>query len=97
MSAKVSLEASETPLPFIRKVVLSNFKRFESLTVELNSDINIFAGDNEAGKSSVMSAIDLREAQITEEHGQGKARIERSRVSEMLGPWRGTPAAGLPA
>ncbi len=59
MSAEISLEASDTPPFFIRKVVLSNFKRFKWLSVELNSDINIFAGDNEAGKSSVMSAIDL--------------------------------------
>lgn len=34
-----------------------------------------------AHAAGVMSAIDLREAQITEEQGQGKARIERSRVS----------------
>lgn len=59
VSAEISLEAGETPPIFIRKVVLSNFKRFEWLSVELNSDINIFAGDNETGKSSVMSAIDL--------------------------------------
>jgi len=34
-----------------------------------------------AHAAGVMSAIDLREAQITEEQGHGKARIERSRVS----------------
>lgn len=43
----------------IRKVVLSNFKKFETLQLELHSDLNIFAGDNEAGKSTVLTAIDL--------------------------------------
>lgn len=49
MSAEIPLEAGETPPLFIRKIVLSDFKRFEPRTVALNSDINIFAGDNEAG------------------------------------------------
>jgi putative ATP-dependent endonuclease of OLD family len=52
-------KADEASTFIISKVVLSNFKRFTSLTVELSSDINIFAGDNETGKSTVMSAIDL--------------------------------------
>lgn len=36
VSAEIPLEAGETPPLFIRKVVLSDFKRFESRTVELN-------------------------------------------------------------
>jgi putative ATP-dependent endonuclease of OLD family len=40
-------------------VVLSNFKKFESLEFDLDPDLNIFAGDNEAGKSTVLTAIDL--------------------------------------
>ncbi len=43
----------------IRKVVISNFKKFEMLTLDFDPDLNIFAGDNEAGKSSVLLAIDL--------------------------------------
>ncbi len=58
--AEISMKAGESPAHIIREVVLSNFKRFTSLTVELSSDINIFAGDNEAGKSTVMSAIPRR-------------------------------------
>jgi putative ATP-dependent endonuclease of OLD family len=44
---------------YIRKIVLSNFKKFETLQLDLHPDLNIFAGDNEAGKSTVLTAIDL--------------------------------------
>lgn len=44
---------------YVRKIVLSNFKKFESLVLDLDPDLNIFAGDNEAGKSTVLTAIDL--------------------------------------
>ena len=44
---------------YISKVVLSNFKKFESLQLDLSPDLNIFAGDNEAGKSTILTAIDL--------------------------------------
>lgn len=43
----------------ITKVVLRNFKRFEKLDLHLNPGLNILLGDNEAGKSSVLLAIDL--------------------------------------
>lgn len=43
----------------IKKIVLSNFKRFKSFEVELDDKLNIFIGDNEAGKSSVLLALDL--------------------------------------
>ena len=43
----------------ITKVVLRNFKKFEKLDLRLNPDLNVLLGDNEAGKSSVLLAIDL--------------------------------------
>ncbi len=43
----------------IKRIVLSNFKRFKSFEVELDDKLNIFIGDNEAGKSSVLLALDL--------------------------------------
>ncbi len=43
----------------IKKIRLINFKRFKNYTIEPNDRINILAGDNEAGKSSVLEAIDL--------------------------------------
>lgn len=43
----------------ITKIKLHNFKRFQDLTLELDSRINIFIGDNESGKSSILQAIDI--------------------------------------
>lgn len=43
----------------IKKIRLINYKRFKDYTIEPNEKINIFAGDNEVGKSSVLEAIDL--------------------------------------
>ena len=43
----------------IEKIVLQNFRRFQSYIVLPNPDVNVLIGDNEAGKSSVLEAIDL--------------------------------------
>lgn len=43
----------------IKRIVLSNFKRFKNFELELNDKLNILIGDNEAGKSSVLLALDL--------------------------------------
>jgi putative ATP-dependent endonuclease of the OLD family len=46
-------------MPTIEKVALRNFKRFERLDIKLDPGLNVLLGDNEAGKSSVLMAIDL--------------------------------------
>jgi putative ATP-dependent endonuclease of OLD family len=44
----------------IKKVVLSNFKSFkDKFTLPLNSGMNIIVGNNEAGKSTLLEAINL--------------------------------------
>lgn len=43
----------------IKKIKLHNFKRFQNFSVELDNKINLFIGDNESGKSSILSAIDI--------------------------------------
>lgn len=43
----------------ITKIKLHNFKRFQKFEVEFHETINLLIGDNEAGKSSVLTAIDL--------------------------------------
>lgn len=43
----------------IQKIVLHNFKRFSDLEIDVNPQLNIFIGDNESGKSSILQAIDL--------------------------------------
>lgn len=43
----------------IRKVVLKNFRRFNDSTIEFTSGLNMLVGDNEAGKSTLLEAINL--------------------------------------
>lgn len=43
----------------IEKVKLLNYKRFQNFEITFDPQLNILVGDNEAGKSSILSAIDL--------------------------------------
>lgn len=43
----------------IKRIVLSNFKRFKSFELEFDDKLNVLIGDNESGKSSVLLALDL--------------------------------------
>lgn len=43
----------------IRKVVLKNFKRFGDSAIEFTAGLNMIVGDNEAGKSTLLEAINL--------------------------------------
>lgn len=43
----------------IQRLVLKNFKRFKSLELEFDPELNILVGGNEAGKSSVLQALDI--------------------------------------
>ena len=55
----------------ISKIKLHNFKRFKDLTLDVDPKMNIFIGDNESGKSSILQAIDL------------VARGSRTRIEEV--------------
>ena len=43
----------------IERIVLFNFKRFRSFEVELDNELTVLVGDNEAGKSSILLALDI--------------------------------------
>jgi predicted ATP-dependent endonuclease of OLD family len=43
----------------IDRIKLHNFKKFENADISFNDGLNLFIGDNEAGKSSLLSAIDI--------------------------------------
>lgn len=43
----------------IQKIKLYNFKKFREFEVSFDDRINILVGDNEAGKSSILTALDL--------------------------------------
>ncbi len=46
-------------MKYIKKIKLKNFKRFQEFEIELDQSLNILIGENEAGKSSILSAISL--------------------------------------
>ena len=47
------------PMNNITKLILTNFKRFDTLNLDLDPRMNILIGDNEAGKSTILLALDL--------------------------------------
>jgi len=46
-------------MKIIERIKLLNFRRFPSFDTKLDSSLNIFVGDNESGKSTVLMALDL--------------------------------------
>ena len=44
---------------YIKKLHIEGFKKFKELDVEFNEHINIFVGENEAGKSTILEAIKI--------------------------------------
>lgn len=46
-------------MKYIKKIKLKNFGRFQSMSIDLDKKLNIFIGENEAGKSTILSAINL--------------------------------------
>lgn len=46
-------------MPTINKIKLHNFKKFRDLSLDVNNTLNVLIGDNESGKSSILTAIDL--------------------------------------
>ena len=46
-------------MKFIKKIKLFNFKRFQNFSVEFDDKLNLLIGDNESGKSSILTAIDI--------------------------------------
>lgn len=43
----------------IKRIVIKNYKIFQDFELELNDSFNILVGDNEAGKSTILEAINL--------------------------------------
>lgn len=46
-------------MKIIEKLKILNFKRFKNFEINFDPVINLFIGDNESGKSTLLSAIDL--------------------------------------
>ena len=46
-------------MTYITKIRLLNFKKFERFEVKFDPKLSLLIGDNEAGKSTILTAIDL--------------------------------------
>lgn len=55
----INTEKEKKDVQTIQRLVLKNFKRFKALELEFDPELNILVGGNEAGKSSVLQAIDI--------------------------------------
>lgn len=52
-------QQSKRMLCMINKLKIINYKSFQNFELDLNSDLNIIIGDNEAGKSTLLESINL--------------------------------------
>ncbi|KTC00391.1 conjugal transfer protein [Pseudomonas syringae ICMP 11168] len=43
----------------VKSIKLVNFKKFRDDLLEFNDDVNIFVGDNDAGKSTILEALEI--------------------------------------
>jgi predicted ATP-dependent endonuclease of OLD family len=46
-------------MKLLKKINLQNFKRFTELSLNFDDSLNILIGENESGKSTILSAIDI--------------------------------------
>lgn len=44
---------------YISRVTIKNFKKFQNFDIQLSNSTNLIIGDNESGKSTILTAIDL--------------------------------------
>jgi putative ATP-dependent endonuclease of OLD family len=71
----------------IKRLVLKNFKRFKALDLEFDPELNILGGGNEAGKSSVLQALDtVLSASRSKVEGLGLETLFNAEcIAEFLG------------
>ena len=43
----------------IEKLILKNFKLFRDVSITMNKDVNIFVGDNDSGKTTILEALTM--------------------------------------
>lgn len=52
-------DCSEGYRVYVRSIKLINFKKFSDIYIEFNNDVNIFVGDNNAGKSTILEGLEI--------------------------------------
>ena len=43
----------------IKKLIIKNYKLFKDVTIEMNEGVNIFVGENDSGKTTILEAIGM--------------------------------------
>ena len=43
----------------VKSIKLINFKKFRDDLIDFNDDVNIFVGDNNSGKSTILEALEI--------------------------------------
>lgn len=46
-------------MSYISKIIIQGYKKFENIEIEFNKNKNILVGENEAGKSTILEAINI--------------------------------------
>lgn len=46
-------------MSYIEKLIIKGFKKFKKFEITFNEEMNVLVGENEAGKSTILEAIDL--------------------------------------
>lgn len=58
-AAKEATGSTQIAAPVIRRLVISNYRRFKHLSLEFGAGINVLVGPNDCGKSTILEAIQL--------------------------------------
>jgi predicted ATP-binding protein involved in virulence len=69
----------------LAKIDITNFRCFESLSIPLHSDVNVFVGVNGSGKTTILDAVAIALFDIVAANGGGK-KHERSGQGVALRP-----------
>jgi len=69
----------------LKKIEITNFRCFETISVPLQSDINVFVGINGAGKTTILDAIAIALYDVIAANGGGGSR-QRANQSITLRP-----------
>ena len=43
----------------IEKLIIKNYKIFNDITIQMNNDVNIFVGENDSGKTTILEALSI--------------------------------------
>ena len=69
----------------LTQIDIANFRCFESLSISLRPDVNLFVGVNGAGKTTILDAVAIALYDIVAANGGGRKR-QRSEQGVSLRP-----------